>query len=245
MENEITWAIVDGDAIRQIDGTPFGVYTLTGRVIPLPRAKLLAPVEPSKVIAVGLNYLDHARELKMAVPKEPILFMKPATAAVGPGDAILYPEMSKRVDYEAELVIVIKEQAKYVPQNEAGRYIVGYTCGNDVTARDLQNRDGQWTRCKGFDTFCPLGPWIETELDPSDVKVEAVLNGEVRQSSSTTNLIFDTNFLVSFVSRVMTLLPGDVIMTGTPFGVGPMEPGDEIEVRVEGIGSLINKVVKV
>ena len=205
---------------------------------------LLAPCSPAKVVAVGLNYRDHAKELGMAVPEEPILFLKPPTTVIGQGEAIAFPEMASRVDYEAELGIVIKDTVKSIAPEEAHDHILGYTCVNDVTARDLQRKDGQWTRAKSFDTFCPVGPWIETDLDPGDLAVESFLNGEQRQASRTSQFIFPVDVLVSFISKIMTLFPGDLILTGTPAGIGPMKPGDEIEVRIEGIGSLKNTVQK-
>jgi len=202
----------------------------------------IAPSAPSKIIAVGLNYIDHANELKMELPKEPLIFIKPATSIIGHLDKIIYPESVKRLDYEAELAIVIKRICKDVPEKTAGDYILGYTCLNDVTARDLQKRDGQWTRAKSFDTFCPVGPHIATDIDPGDLKIDLYLNKKIKQSSSTKNLIFKPHHLVSFISKVCTLMPGDLIATGTPHGVGSMDVGDEVEVRIEGIGRLINKV---
>lgn len=236
------FGLLEGESIRRISLSPFVNWEKTDEMHPLSEVRLLAPTEPSKVVAVGLNYIDHAKELKMDVPDEPILFLKPTTAVVGPGDPIIYPKMSSQVDYEAELGIVIKREARSVTGAEAKQAILGYTCANDVTARDLQRQDGQWTRAKGFDTFAPIGPWVETEVDPSDLKIELVLNDEVKQSSVTSRMIFDCLELVSFISRVMTLLPGDVIMTGTPPGVGPMQVGDEVEVRIEGVGNLRNGV---
>jgi len=206
--------------------------------------RLLPPCLPSKVVAVGLNYRDHAEELGLAIPEEPILFLKPSTSVIGPGDMIVLPPQSTRVDYEAELAIVISKPARNVPRAKAQEYILGYTCLNDVTARDLQSKDGQWTRSKSFDTFCPIGPWIDTEIDGSDLKIELVLNGEIKQKSRTSNLIFGCAELVEFISSVMTLHPGDVIATGTTSGIGPMGPGDTVEVRTEGIGSLVNYTVK-
>jgi len=211
------------------------------RELPLEDVRLLAPSEPTKIVAVGLNYRDHAEELKLQLPCEPLLFMKPSSSVIGPGDTIVLPPQSARVDYEAELAIVIGRTAHRVNYGQATDYILGYACLNDVTARDLQTKDGQWTRSKGFDTFCPIGPWIETELDTSDLKIELFLNGELKQRSRTSNLIFDPKRLVEFISGVMTLYPGDVIATGTPAGIGPMGPGDTVEVRIEGIGSLINR----
>lgn len=236
--------VLNGDEAAELDGGFSGsLKTLKARH-PLSGIRLLPPIVPSKVVAVGLNYRDHADELGFPVPDEPIIFLKPATTVIGPGDAIVCPESSTRVDYEAELGVVIKDQIRNIPPGEAGRHILGYTCANDVTARDLQKKDGQWTRAKSFDTFCPIGPWIETELDPDDLAIEAYLNNERKQSSRTSQFIFKVPFLVSFISHVMTLYPGDLIITGTPSGIGPMQPGDEIEVRIEGIGSLRNTVKK-
>ena len=235
--------LLHGEEVAELAGDFFGDMRTLATGHALSSVKLLAPCSPSKVIAVGLNYRDHAQELGLPVPGTPILFLKPPTTVIGPGDAIQYPGMSAQVDFEAELGIVIKDRAKNIQPEEAGRHILGFTCANDVTARDLQKKDGQWTRAKSFDTFCPVGPWIETELDAADVLVESYLNGERRQSSRTSQFIFRIDFLVSFISRVMTLYPGDLIITGTPAGIGPMKPGDEIEVRIEGIGSLKNTVI--
>jgi 2-keto-4-pentenoate hydratase/2-oxohepta-3-ene-1,7-dioic acid hydratase in catechol pathway len=234
--------MLDGEEVMELEGGLFGPLKTLGTAHTRSGVKLLAPCSPSKVIAVGLNYRDHARELGMPVPDSPVIFLKPSTTVIGPEDAILYPGASSRVDYEAELGIVIKDRVKDLRPEEANRHILGYTCANDVTARDLQKKDGQWTRAKSFDTFCPVGPWIETGLEPDDLLVESYLNGERRQSSRTSQFIFKADFLVSFISQVMTLYPGDLIITGTPAGIGPMEPGDEIEVRIEGIGSLRNTV---
>lgn len=213
---------------------------------PLEKVTLLAPVMPSKIVAIGLNYKAHAAEFDKPLPEEPMLFLKPSTSVIGPGADIVYPShMSRRVDYEGELAVVIGKVAKGISAAEAREYVMGYTCFNDVTARDLQGRDIQYTRAKGFDTFAPLGPWIETGLDPLDpkgVRVETLLNGERRQDTTTKDMIFSVYELVSFTSKVMTLLPGDVIATGTPSGVGRMKPGDTVEVRIEGIGSLVNTV---
>jgi len=213
-----------------------------GKPFPVIEAKLLAPSLPTKIVCAGLNYKDHAAEMGMPLPEEPVIFIKPSSAVLDPSGVIRYPQMSHQVDYEAELAVVIGKEAKGVSPEQADGYILGYTCINDVTARDLQRKDGQWTRAKAFDTFAPFGPWIETEFDPSDQLVEAFLNGDLKQSSSTANLIFPVQALVSFISRIMTLHPGDVIATGTPPGIGPMKTGDEIEVRISGIGSLINKL---
>jgi 2-keto-4-pentenoate hydratase/2-oxohepta-3-ene-1,7-dioic acid hydratase in catechol pathway len=196
------------------------------------------------VVAVGKNYLEHAEEMGGQLPEEPIMFLKPSTAVIGPGDPIPYPRISERVDHEAELAVVIGRLARRVRAEEAGKVILGYTCGNDVTARDLQAKDGQWTRAKGFDGFCPIGPWVETLVDPTDVEVLCRVNGEVRQNARTSQLAFGPATLVEFVTQVMTLLPGDVILTGTPAGVSAVKPGDRIEVEVEGIGVLANEVVQ-
>ncbi len=241
-EERPAYGVLDGDFVTELDGDFFRPLRTGNRTHPLSRVKLLAPCSPGKIIAVGLNYRDHAEELGLAVPEEPVIFLKPPSTVIGPGEAILYPAMSGQVDYEAELGVVIGDRAKDLSLAEAKDHILGYTCANDVTARDLQRKDGQWTRAKSFDTFCPIGPWIETGLDPGNLLVESYLNGEQRQSSRTAQFIFPVYYLVSFISRVMTLYPGDLIITGTPAGIGPMKHGDEVEVRIEGIGSLKNIV---
>lgn len=204
--------------------------------------KLLAPAEPSKIVLVGLNYATHAKELNMETPQEPVIFLKPATALIGPGERIKYPKSSSRVDYEGELAIVIKDKVRGVSEKDALKHVLGYSCFNDVTARDLQEKDGQWTRSKSFDTFAPLGPWIETDLDPNDIGLKTFLNGEMVQSSRTSDFIFKVPRVIEFISSVMTLLPGDIIATGTPPGVGPVGAGDEVSVEIEGIGTLTNTV---
>jgi len=200
-------------------------------------------IRPSKIICVGLNYREHAVELKLKIPKEPVIFLKPPSSIIYNKDDIVYPPKVRRLDFEAELAVVIKKKTRNINPKEAPAYILGYTCLNDVTARDLQKKDGQWTRSKSFDTFCPIGPAIETDLDPSGIKIESRLNGILRQSSSSADLIFPVYELVAYISGIMTLSPGDIISTGTPPGVGPMRPRDLIEVRIEGIGVLKNKVV--
>jgi len=213
------------------------------RVAALEEVALLAPCQPTKIVAVGQNYAAHAAELGSAVPLEPILFLKPPSAVIGPGASIAYPHhLSNRVDYEAELAVVIGRQAYRVRREEAERYILGYTCANDVTARDLQRRDGQWTRSKSFDTFCPLGPWIVVGLDVSDLAVRCRVNGDLRQDGNTQDMVFGVKELVASISAVMTLLPGDVILTGTPSGIGPLQPGDRVVVEIEGLGILENHV---
>ncbi len=241
-ETGVRAGVVEQEKVIELAGDIFGPYKKTGRSFSQGQIILEAPCQPTKIVCLGLNYKDHAAEFNSDLPKEPLLFLKPASAIIGPGAPIICPPQSKRVDYEAELGVVIGQKANHISASEASNYVLGYTCLNDVTARDLQQKDGQWTRAKGFDTFCPLGPAIETDLDPSDLTVEAWLNGERKQASSTANLIFDVEYLLEYISGVMTLVPGDVIATGTPSGVGPLSAGDEIEIRVQGIGGLINPV---
>jgi len=238
-----TGAVDDGsETVRVLRGTFFEDPLPTGEEVALDDVRLLAPVLPSKVVAVGRNYAAHAAEFGGEVPEEPLVFLKPSTAVIGPGDPIPLPSISRRVDYEGELVVVIGRFARDVRAEEAYRHILGYTCGNDVTLRDLQKKDGQWTRAKGFDGSCPLGPCIETELDPTDVRIETRVNGETRQFATTADMVFGVATLLEFVTAFMTLLPGDVIMTGTPEGVGKLEPGDRVEVEIEGVGILANTV---
>jgi len=232
------------DHIFEIEGDIFsGFEVRRQKEHVLDKTKILPPVLPSKVIAVGINYRDHAEEFGHDIPAEPVLFMKPSSSVIGHGDAIVYPPISNRVDYEAEIAAVVKKRAYRVSEGEAKEYILGYTCLNDVTARDLQRKDGQWTRAKAFDTFCPIGPVIETDLDPNHANILSRLNGDTRQSSNTKNFIVPLFALFSFISQIMTLLPGDIVTTGTPSGVGEMKPGDTVEVEVEGIGVLKNTVV--
>ncbi len=234
--------ILSGNEVAELDGDFFTPFRTLKTSCVFSQIQLLPPCTPSKIVAVGLNYRDHAKELDLPVPDTPIVFLKPPTAVIGPGEAVLYPATSTHVDYEAELGVVIKDRVRNISPASARDHILGYTCANDVTARDLQKKDGQWTRAKSFDTFCPVGPWIETDLNPEDILIESYLNGERRQSSRTSQFIFTVDYLVSFVSEIMTLEPGDLIITGTPAGIGSMKPGDEIEVRIEGIGSLKNTV---
>jgi len=236
----------EGSVITALVGDPLYVgLQPTEETVRLADARLLSPVLPrSKVVGIGRNYAAHAAEMGSELPEEPMMFLKPNTSVVGPGDPIFYPRQSENVHFEGELAVVISRICRDVPKEKAADVIHGYTVGNDVTARDLQRKDGQFTRAKGFDSFCPLGPWVETELDVTDLRVQAFLNGEVQQDGRTSDLIFDVPSLVAFVTSVMTLLPGDVILTGTPEGVGPMNPGDEVEISIQGIGNLTNKVVK-
>ena len=234
----------DQDAILVLRGDPiYSGIVPAEKSLKLSDVKLLAPVIPrSKVVCIGKNYADHATEMDSEVPSEPIIFIKPNTSVIGPNELIIWPRMSERVDYEAELAIVIGRICKEVPASKAKDVIYGYTLANDVTARDLQKKDGQWSRAKGFDTFCPLGPWIETEFIPGDQKITSTLNGEVKQSSMLSEMIFKVPQIVEFVTNVMTLLPGDVILTGTPAGIGPMPSGASITVAIDGLGALTNKV---
>ena len=237
----------DSLEVAELAGHPFGAaeaIRFTGARYPVADVRLLAPVLPSKVVAIGKNYAAHAREMGGEPPDEPVIFLKPSTAVAGPLDAIVRPvQLSKRVDYEGELAVVIGRLCRNVPPERAAGAVFGYTCANDVTARDLQSRDGQWARAKGFDTFCPLGPWIETDLSADDLELSTTVNGEMRQQSRTSLLLHGVAELVSYVSAVMTLLPGDVLLTGTPDGVGPLEAGDQVAVAIEGIGTLTNRVV--
>lgn len=245
-DNNLNYGIMTGEMIQLLDGSfldPLSKPTQT--LVPGPEVTLLAPVEPGKVVCVGLNYALHAQELEHSLPADPVIFMKPQTSIIGPDAEIIYPKISQQVDYEAELAVVIGKTIKDVSEEEALGTVFGYTCANDVTARDLQKKDGQWTRSKSFDTFCPLGPWVVTDIDPGQLDVECLLNGEVKQASNTRYLIHSVPKLISFISQVMTLNPGDVILTGTPEGVGPMQPGDEVVVRIPMIGELRNTVAEV
>jgi 2-keto-4-pentenoate hydratase/2-oxohepta-3-ene-1,7-dioic acid hydratase in catechol pathway len=236
------YGLADDCTVTLISDEPFAAWEREEDVS-LSQAKLLAPVVPTKIVCVGINYRTHAAEMGHKLPKDPVIFLKPSTAVNCPGCDIQYPPSTSRLDYEGELAIVMGRRARHVEPKEAAHHILGYTCANDVTARDLQAIDGQWTRAKGFDGFCPLGPWVDTDVDPMDLHIETLLNGQVVQDARTSDMVFDPYRVVSFVSGIMTLLPGDVILTGTPGGIGPMDPGDTVEVRIEGIGSLTNRVV--
>ncbi|HMD88309.1 MAG TPA: fumarylacetoacetate hydrolase family protein [Anaerolineaceae bacterium] len=231
------------EKVGPIEGDLFGEYRRLEADIAIDKVRLLAPVNPSKIICVGRNYAEHAREHDAEVPDLPLLFLKPPSAVIGPGGKIVVPPQSENVEHEAELAVVIGKTGRWIATERALDYVFGYTIGIDVTARDLQRRDGQWTRGKSFDTFCPLGPWIETELDPADTLITCRVNEEMRQMASTREMVFTVAQLVAFSSTVMTLFPGDVIMTGTPAGVGPIKPGDVVEATIEGIGILRNPVI--
>ena len=248
---DVAFGVVEGPGEDPADlvvgvaaGHPFAPLQLTGESLPLPSVKLLAPVLPSKVVCIGKNYADHVAEMGGGeAPESPVVFLKPSTSVIGPGEAIALPRNSERVDHEAELGIVIGRLCREVSRERAFDVVLGYTCGNDVTARDHQAQDGQWTRGKGHDTFCPLGPWVETELKVDDLAVRCTVDGEVRQDGRTSQLIHDIPAIIEWVTAFMTLLPGDVILTGTPAGVGPITAGSTVSVEVEGIGTLTNPVV--
>ena len=243
VDDDLCFGVIENDAVALLAGHPGGDFAPDGRVLRLSDVRLVAPVLPSKVIAVGRNYAEHAREMGAAVPAAPLIFLKPSTSVIGPGEPIALPWQSEQVEHEAELAVVIGRHSRDVPA-ERGRHVdFGNTCANYFTASYMQASDGQWGRAKGFDTFCPLGPWIETDLDIDDAGVTCVVNGQQRQSGSTADMVRDVAELVSWISSVRTLLPGDVILTGTPAGVGPLVAGDEVSVSIDGIGTLTNPVV--
>jgi len=242
---EISYGIYEGASVRRLEKPPWLGLTATSERIKEEVITLKAPVEPSKIICIGLNYQAHVTASQSATeaPERPLIFLKPPSAIIGPNEKIIHPSQTQRVDYEAELGVIIGEKIKNVDTDTAQKAVFGLTCVNDVTARDLQKTDGQWSRAKGFDTFCPVGPWIVTGTDWTDLSVEGVLNDEIRQSGKTSQMIFDIPYLVSYISSVMTLYPGDLISTGTPAGIAPMKPGDKVEVRIEQVGNLVNWVV--
>ena len=233
-----------GNKVGEIGGNVFGRYRRKEAEIPLTDVKLLAPSEPSKIICVGRNYVEHAKELGNEVPKVPLIFLKPPSAIISNGETILLPPQSAQVEHEGELVVVIGKRGRYITAENAKKHILGYTIGNDVTARDLQRTDDQWTRAKGFDTFCVFGPWIDTEFDPADAILSCRVNGQMRQMASTRDIVFNVPTLIAYISSVMTLEPGDLIFTGTPAGVGELKDGDEVVVEIEGLGVLRNPVRK-
>ncbi|MGI8823464.1 MAG: fumarylacetoacetate hydrolase family protein [Acidimicrobiia bacterium] len=245
LTDDIVYGVVEPEGIRLHRGTPFVAWEPTETVVGWNEARLLAPVIPTKVVAVGKNYVDHAVEMGGAVPELPLIFLKPPTSVIGPLQTIRLPAVSEEVHHEAELAVVIGRVARNVAIEDAGAHILGYTGANDVTARDLQRKDGQWTRAKGFDTFCPLGPAIDTELDPMEgLSIICRVDGDIRQTGSTADMVYGVGELVAHISSIMTLLPGDVILTGTPAGVGPIEAGETVEVEIEGIGVLTNPVAR-
>ncbi|HOP06775.1 MAG TPA: fumarylacetoacetate hydrolase family protein [candidate division Zixibacteria bacterium] len=243
--DDFLYGKLEGESITAFDDAPWYGGQATNEVFSLGSVVLKAPIEPSKIVCIGLNYHAHVAASQSAdeAPAYPLIFLKPSSAVIGLGESIVHPPQSQRVDYEAELGVVIGREAKNVSEDDADRYIFGLTCVNDVTARDLQKKDGQWSRAKGFDTFCPVGPTIVTDVDFSDLKVEGILNGEVKQSGRTSLMIFKIPYLISYISSIMTLYPGDLISTGTPSGIGPMVPGDSVEVVVENVGRLINPII--
>jgi 2-keto-4-pentenoate hydratase/2-oxohepta-3-ene-1,7-dioic acid hydratase in catechol pathway len=234
--------IEEDHTVREIKGDFFDKYEILENQYSLSEIKYLPPCMPSKIIALGLNYFDHAEEFKLKIPEEPLIFLKPSTAVIGHKENIIYPKMTERLDYEAELGVIIKNKVKNIKPKEVYENILGYTCFNDVTARDLQKKDGQWTRSKSFDTFAPLGPYIVTDLEPNNLEIKLRQNGKVKQHSSTSKMIFKIEEMISFISQIMTLNPGDVIVTGTPSGVGELQVGDVVEVEIEGIGTLTNYI---
>ncbi len=237
------FCVIENEDVRLLSEPPFETMKYDGRRLSVKDVTFLPPVSPTKIVAIGLNYRDHAKEFGKAMPDEPLIFIKPTTALIGNGDDIVYPALSQRVDYEGELAVVIGKTAKRVSVEQAKEHIFGYTIMNDVTARDLQAKDVQYTRAKGFDTFAPVGPWIETELAPENLSIKTTVNGAVKQDGTTADMHFSVAQIISFVSQVMTLLPGDIISTGTPPGIGPMNRGDSVEVEIQGIGRLKNKLV--
>jgi 2-keto-4-pentenoate hydratase/2-oxohepta-3-ene-1,7-dioic acid hydratase in catechol pathway len=242
--NAPTWAIIEGETVYKLNGSPFENPTRGEKIGDLGSTRLLAPAQPTKVVCIGLNYRAHAAETGQELPKEPLMFLKPPTTVIGPGDDVVWAPDSKKIDYEAELAVVFKKRAKHVAPGAYKDYILGYTCANDISARDFQRGDGQWARAKGSDTFCPLGPWIETDLDPNNLRISGKLNGETKQDSSTSDLVFNVDFLISHLTKYFTMEPGDVLITGTPAGIGDMPVGSEYEVTIEGIGSLKNRMSK-
>lgn len=241
--DEVFYAVLKEDKLLRLLGTPFETIDYDGREYSISSVTLLYPSEPTKFVCVGKNYYEHAEEMKEGHPVEPLLFLKPSTCAVGNDDDVIYPTISNRLDYEGELAVVIGKRAHAVEIGHAKEYIFGYTCANDVTARDIQKSDPQWTRGKGYDTFCPFGPWIETELDAQNVNIATRVNGVTKQNSNTSMMTYDIDALISYMSACMTLLPGDVVLTGTPGGIGSMQRGDTVEVEIAGIGVLRNRIV--
>ncbi|MCJ7580094.1 MAG: fumarylacetoacetate hydrolase family protein [Candidatus Aminicenantes bacterium] len=245
-KKKIFYGILKEECLYPLEGSPFRSFKVKNVCVPIGDVKILPPVKPSKIVAIGVNYKDHAMERGKSLPKEPLVFLMPPSAVCGPNDIIIYPKMAKRVDFEGELAVVIKKRAHLLSvDDDVEKYILGYTCFNDVTARDLQERDVQFTRAKSFDTFAAFGPCVVSGIDSAHLKVKTFLNGKLRQSGNTNNLIFSVPYCIRFVSNIMTLNPGDIITTGTPSGVGPMIPGDRVDVQIEGIGTLSNVVMSI
>lgn len=245
-KDKLSYGILDtknNTRIIPIEGSPFTEYKKTNKEIDINEVKILTPCDFSKAVCIGLNYRDHAKEFNLPIPNSPVVFIKPSTSALANNEEIIKPKMCTRLDYEAELAIIIKKKTKNIDIENVRDYILGYTCANDVTARDLQAIGGQWTIAKGFDTFCPFGPFIETEVEPNNLKIMSILDGKIMQESNTSNLIFNTDYIVSYISKIMTLNPGDIILTGTPGGISGMKDGATIEIVIEKIGTLKNKVV--
>ncbi|MER6049892.1 fumarylacetoacetate hydrolase family protein [Streptomyces sp. BHT-5-2] len=244
IDGTVGFGVLEGDELDVIKGHPFAEFERSGRKVPLDKVRLLPPVLPNKVVGIGRNYAEHAAELGNEVPETPVTFFKPSTSVIGHGDPLAYPAFSEEVHHEAELAVVIGRMCREVPRERVKDVILGYTCANDVTARDVQRREKQWARAKGFDGSCPLGPWIETDLDPSDLTIQCTVNGEQRQLGRTSEMVRPIEDLIVHITEAMTLLPGDVVLTGTPAGVGPLHDGDTVSVTIEGIGTLTNKVIK-
>ena len=241
-KSEPQYGWINENYVGLLSSPPFGAYRRLEASIPLEEVRLLPPVQPGKILAIGRNYPEHAKEHEVEIPEVPMIFLKPPSAIIGPGSTIILPPQSTQVEYESELGVVISRRGRWIKQEDVKNHILGYTIVNDVTARDLQRRDGQWSRAKGFDTFCPVGPWIETDLDPADILITCRVNGEIRQLSSTREMVFSVKQLIVYISSVMTLEPGDLILTGTPAGVGRLADGDKVEIEIEGIGILRNQV---
>ncbi|MFC1855905.1 fumarylacetoacetate hydrolase family protein [Thermodesulfobacteriota bacterium] len=243
LDTSIKYGVVKNDLIHELDsGAPYDIKE-TGSTVSLDNVTIMPPTQPSKIVAIGLNYKEHAQELSLELPTQPLIFLKPTSAIIATGEDIIYPEMSSQVDYEGELGVIIKKDTKNIGIGEAKDHILGYTCVNDVTARDLQKLDIQFTRAKSFDTFCPIGPYIQTDLDPTSAKLKTYVNGELKQDTCTSDMIFDIYYLVSFISKIMTLFPGDIITTGTPKGVSHLKRDDKVVVEIENIGILENRII--
>ena len=237
-EGSTSYGVLDGDSIRQITGHPFAEINYSGETFALADVKLLAPVEPKKIVLVGLNFASHAAEIHQETPSEPLIFFKPSSAIVASGEEIVLPHQSTQVEIEAELTVVIGKRAKNVAKEKVGDYILGYTVSNDVTARDIQFSDLQWARSKAFDSFCPVGPWIETDFDPGNKRISSTINGETKQDASTSEMVYSPDFLISYISQNFTLEPGDIVLTGSPAGISSVVAGDVVQCSIEGIGTL-------